>query len=153
MGTFKLARRGMQMYYMRDHDELLRILNLMEHHMEQHAILSIARVTHEINRAYCLALGDESQLPWEDAPNWQRASAIEGVKMHLNNPEATPEDSHKSWMAQKVKDGWVYGEVKDGNAKTHPCMVPYIQLPVEQRAKDYIFRGTVHAIAREMVRP
>ena len=36
---------------------------------------SIARVCHEVNRAYCQALGDDSQPTWEEAPEWQRASA------------------------------------------------------------------------------
>jgi hypothetical protein len=120
---------------------------------EKSLALSIARVAHEVNRAYCTFLGDYTQPLWEDAPNWQRESAVVGVQMHLANPEATPEDSHESWMAQKLKAGWVFGEVKDPNAKTHPCLVPYAQLPPEQRAKDYLFRGVVHAIAREMARP
>lgn len=40
----------------------------------------IARVAHEVNRAYCKALGDDSQEVWELAPQWQRDSAIVGVK-------------------------------------------------------------------------
>lgn len=152
MSIFRFANRGMRHYYTRDRDALERLLVHMEHHMEKSIVLSIARVAHEINRAYCLSQGDESQLPWEDAPNWQRDSAIKGVEMHLANPDATPEDSHKSWMAQKEKEGWKYGAFKDPNAKLHPCMVPYIQLPKDQQAKDYLFRGTVHAIAREMAR-
>lgn len=39
----------------------------------------IARVVHEVNRAYCEALGDTSQPKWEDAPQWQRDSAMLGV--------------------------------------------------------------------------
>ena len=35
----------------------------------------IARVAHEINRAYCASLGDTSQPAWEDAPEWQQQSA------------------------------------------------------------------------------
>lgn len=31
----------------------------------------IARMAHEANRAYCQALGDDSQPAWEDAPEWQ----------------------------------------------------------------------------------
>jgi hypothetical protein len=30
--------------------------------------------------------------------------------------------------------------------------VPFDELPPEQRAKDFIFQGVVHAIAREMAR-
>lgn len=107
-------------------------------------VIAIAKVAHEINRAYCAALGDETQVAWEDAPEWQRASAIAGVEMHLANPDATPEQSHESWLAQKLADGWAYGEVKDAEKKQHPCCVPYDQLPPEQKAKDYLFRAAVH---------
>jgi len=107
----------------------------------------IARVAHEINRAYCLALGDTSQTAWEDAPQWQRDSAMVGVKLHIDNPTAGAQASHESWMAQKLAEGWVYGPQKLPNLKQHPCIVPFGDLPVEQQAKDYIFRAVVHALA------
>jgi hypothetical protein len=110
----------------------------------------IAMAAHEANRAYCLALGDLSQLLWDDAPDWQKDSAIAGVNMHLANPNATPEDSHASWLAEKVAAGWVYGPVKDAEKKQHPCCVPYAELPADQKAKDYIFRGVVHATKRAL---
>lgn len=106
----------------------------------------IARVCHEVNRAYCEALGDQSQPAWADAPEWQKSSAMLGVNLHLDN-DAGPQASHESWWAQKVADGWVYGDTKDAEAKTHPCMVPFDQLPREQQAKDFIFRAVVHALA------
>lgn len=108
----------------------------------------IAQLAHETNRAYCAILGDDSQVPWSDAPEWQRDSAMNGVRLHLENPNAGPDDSHKSWYAEKEAAGWVFGPVKDATLKTHPCMVPYEQLPVEQQVKDYLFRGIVHACAR-----
>lgn len=107
--------------------------------------LRIARTCHEANRAYCAALGDLSQPSWEEAPQWQKDSAVAGVRFHIANPGAGPEASHESWLAQKEADGWVYGEEKDAEAKTHPCMVPFAELPQEQQAKDYIFRAIVHA--------
>jgi hypothetical protein len=51
-------------------------------------------------------------------------------------------------LKEKVDNGWVFGEVKDAEAKTHPCIVPFEQLPVEQQAKDYLFKGIVHALAQ-----
>lgn len=111
----------------------------MTHHVEQ-----LARRAHEINRAYCAALGDYSQPEWEDAPDWQKESARVGVRMHLLNPSATPEDSHASWYAQKEAEGWKYGPVKDASKKEHPCFVPYAELPESQKAKDYLFRAVVH---------
>lgn len=112
-------------------------------------IETIARVCHEANRGYCAALGDNSQLPWDDAPDWQRVSAIAGVQFHLDNPEAGPPGSHQSWYRLKEADGWVYGQTKDAVAKTHPCMVPFEELPREQQAKDFIFTAIVHAMAAE----
>ena len=110
------------------------------------ALETIAKVCHEANRAYCRALGDNSQLAWEDAPGWQRESAVNGVKHALANPDAKPSDSHESWLAEKRAAGWKYGPVKDPERKEHPCFVPYEQLPAEQKAKDFIFL----AIARTL---
>lgn len=109
--------------------------------------VEIARVAHEVNRAYCQALGDNSQPSWEDAPQWQKDSAMLGVMLHTGNPDAGAAASHESWMAQKVADGWVYGPEKQPDLKQHPCIVPFDQLPREQQAKDFIFRGVVHALA------
>ena len=113
---------------------------------------SIARVCHEVNAEYCRAIGDMTQTSWEDAPQWQKDSAILGVELHLNNPDAGPAASHASWMRQKLNEGWTYGPSKDPTKKEHPCIVPFADLPKEQQLKDWIFRGVVHAIAREMVR-
>lgn len=110
------------------------------------SVALIAMVAHETNRAYCQAQGDDSQLAWADAPQWQKDSAQAGVEMHLANPDATPADSHASWLAHKLADGWKYGETKDAEKKEHPCCVAYDELPAEQKAKDYIFRGVVHAV-------
>lgn len=109
-----------------------------------YGIERIARMSHEINRTYCNAIGDDSQVAWEEAPEWQRKSAINGVRFHLANPNSTPKDSHDSWLAEKVADGWVYGPVKSPELKQHPCMLPYDELPIEQRVKDYLFRAVIH---------
>lgn len=109
-------------------------------------ITEIAKIAHEINRAYCLALGDTSQLPWDQAPQWQKDSAVAGVEFHLDNPDASPSASHDNWLSKKTLDGWTFGSVKDEHAKTHPCMTEFEHLPVEQQAKDYLFRQVVHSL-------
>jgi len=106
----------------------------------------IAKVCHEANRAYCQTIGDMSQPTWEDAPQWQKDSAINGVVFHIANPKAGPSGSHENWMAEKVAAGWTHGPVKDPAKKEHPCMVSYDQLPPDQKMKDYIFHGIVHAM-------
>ena len=109
-------------------------------------VLLIAAIAHALNRAYCQAIGDNSQPTWEEAPQWQKDSAVKGVEFHIANPDATPENSHESWLKQKQEEGWKYGPVKDADKKEHPCFVPYAELPEAQKAKDYIFRETVHQL-------
>lgn len=106
----------------------------------------IAAVAHSINAAYCKAMGDNSQKPWDKAEEFQKLSCIAGVNMHLENPDATPEQSHESWLAQKTAEGWAYGEEKDLEKKLHPCFKPYDDLPVEQKAKDYLFKAVVDSL-------
>lgn len=109
----------------------------------------IAKVCHEVNKAYCESIGDMSQPSWEDAPEWQKQSAILGVEFHIENPNSKPCDSHNSWLAQKEADGWKYGVVKDPIKKEHPCFVPYEDLPKEQQIKDYLFIAVVRALEDE----
>ena len=105
----------------------------------------IAQVCHEVNRAYCQALGDFSQPEWKDAPEWQKESARKDVDLHMMG-DFGPEASHLSWMQQKLDDGWKYGPVKDPEKKEHPCIMPFEYLPVEQKAKDFLFRQVVHSL-------
>lgn len=109
----------------------------------------IAQVAHETNKTYCEAFGDFSQPNWSDAPEWQKSSALLGVSLHINNPYAGPDDSHNSWLKQKLEEGWVYGPIKDPERKEHPCICSYSELPKEQQAKDYLFRSIVHSLNKE----
>lgn len=109
-------------------------------------IMRIAKVAHEVNRVYCQSLGDNSQPAWADAPAWQQDSAINGVTAIVTGNVVAPEGSHLSWYAEKVANGWVYGEVKDPVEKTHPCLVPYDELPRAQRLKDDFFFAVVKAM-------
>lgn len=115
-----------------------------------HPLDYTARVCHEVNRAYCASLGDDSQPAWEDAPEWQRSSARMGVELHTLG-DFGPEASHYAWMEEKCNTGWKYGPVKDPEKKEHPCIVPFAELPREQQAKDYIFRAVVHAMRRSTI--
>lgn len=108
-------------------------------------IAAIAQVCHEANFAWCIVHGDTSAFRWERAPEWQRESAIRGVTVALEGVSA--EQQHEAWMADKLAEGWVHGPVKDGAAKTHPCLVAYDALPADQKAKDALFQGVVHALA------
>ena len=109
-------------------------------------VVDIARVCHEANRALQVNQGDPDPSPsWENAPDWQKESAVEGVATALAG--ATPEDLHAAWCRHKYATGWVWGPVKDPIAKTHPCLVDYDRLPADQRDKDKVFRAIVTALA------
>ena len=110
----------------------------------------IARGCHTANRSYCQSIGDDSQPEWESAPEWQKNSAVDGVKFRLANPQSTPADSHANWLRDKERDGWKYGPVKDPVKKEHPCFVSYDQLPEEQRTKDHIFMAVVDGLKAKL---
>lgn len=109
-------------------------------------IQEIARICHEVNRGLCIGLGDNSQPAWEDAPDWQKESAVNGVTAIVEGRVNAPEDSHNGWSREKIEAGWTYGEVKDPAAKTHPCLVPFHDLPPAQQLKDMLFLQTVWAL-------
>lgn len=106
----------------------------------------IARACHQANKVWCEANNDYSQKDWGVADQWQKNSAFMGVKFRLDNPEAKEDAQHNAWMADKLKDGWVYGEVKDTEKKTHPCLVPFEELPEFQQKKDRLFCAIVDAL-------
>ena len=111
---------------------------------------NLAEICHEVNKAYCEALGDMSQESWADAPDWQKQSAVNGVRFHLDNPEASASHSHENWLQEKIDAGWIYGEEKNAELKTHPCVVPFHELPISQQAKDYIFKAIVRSCAKHI---
>lgn len=108
-------------------------------------IMQIAEVCHETNRAFCITIGDISQKSWDEAEEWQRLSAERSVRFAIENPDAPASAQHDAWVADKERDGWKYGPIKDPAKKEHPCIVPYVELPLDQRIKDHLFRSVVRA--------
>lgn len=109
-------------------------------------IEDVAKVCHEANKTLCESLGDQSQVNWDEAPEWQKESAINGVKFQIANPDAPASNSHNNWLALKKVQGWKYGPVKNAEKKEHPCFVPYEELSKEQQAKDHLFKAIVGAL-------
>ena len=109
-------------------------------------VLDIAKVVHELNKAYCECIGDNSQPSWEDAPEWLKKGTINGVIVHLENPDISPSATHDNWLKEKIKEGWKYGQTKNPVTKEHPCCILYEYLPTEHRAKDYIFKQAIDSL-------
>lgn len=106
-------------------------------------IVAIAKLCHEANRVFCQSIDDDSQPSWDDAPYWQKNSALDGVRSLIKNPTFTAQQMHENWIRQKTADGWIYGDKKREKYKTHPCLVRYDLLPDNQKVKDHIFRSVV----------
>lgn len=43
---------------------------------------------------------------------------------------------HEVWAQNRMNEGWTYGERRDDDAKKHPCLVPYEQLPESEKEYD-----------------
>ncbi len=50
--------------------------------------------------------------------------------------ELIAKNVHDVWAKQRIEEGWTYGEVKDSVKKTTPCLVPYEELPEEEKEYD-----------------
>ncbi len=107
----------------------------------------IAQIAHNVNTAYCHAIGDTSAVTWDNASDDQKASMQRGVQFALDNPNATPVLQHEAWLKDKLDAGWKYGPTKDADKKEHPCCLPYDELPTIQKAKDSLFRSIVSQLA------
>lgn len=100
----------------------------------------VARMAHEMLRAWCELNADHALKRWEDAPAWQHESTIDAVRFFSDHPGADDGAMHAAWLDQKLRAGWTVGPVKDAQRKQHPCMVPFDQLPADQQFKDRLLR-------------
>lgn len=114
--------------------------------MQNSKVAAIAMVCHQANKAWCELNGDNSQVDFLVAENWQRESALKGVEFRLSNPDAPESAQHDAWSKDKIDAGWVHGTEKDAEKKTHPCLVPFHELPEFQQKKDKLFCAIVDAL-------
>ena len=50
--------------------------------------------------------------------------------------EEMSKNVHDVWAETRIKQGWTYGEQRNDELKTHPCLVPYEDLPEEEKEYD-----------------
>lgn len=107
---------------------------------------AIAKACHEANRVLTAFVKDvPMQPPWDCCGADMQESCVRGVMFALQHPDATPEDQHNAWVSERLEQGWVLGEVKDVEKKTHPALRPYAELSEGVRLKDAVFRAIVGA--------
>jgi len=104
----------------------------------------IGRVCHEANRAYCIVNNDQALPEWDLLEESYRESTRIGVHAVLEG--STPKESHQNWMKERLYQGWKFGPVLDRERKVHPNLIPYDELPVNQKIKDHLFVNIVKAL-------
>lgn len=50
--------------------------------------------------------------------------------------EQMSKNVHEVWSETRIQQGWTYGEQRNDELKTHPCLVPYEELPEEEKEYD-----------------
>jgi ryanodine receptor 2 len=50
--------------------------------------------------------------------------------------EEMAKNVHEVWSKTRIEQGWTYGKKRDDVLKQHPCLVPYEELPEEEKVYD-----------------
>ena len=50
--------------------------------------------------------------------------------------EQMAENVHEVWAQERIAQGWTYGSQRDDANKKHPCLIPYEDLPEEEKQYD-----------------
>ena len=43
---------------------------------------------------------------------------------------------HEEWSKGRMEEGWTYGKERNDVLKQHPCLIPYEELPEEEKNYD-----------------
>jgi RyR domain len=104
-----------------------------------------AMMIHESIRALQRLVHDPKPAPaWADAPEDMREASRTAARE--GGTGQTPEGSHATWMKGKKLAGWVRGDEKDAERRTHPAMVPFNELPRDQWARDLVVVAVADAL-------
>ncbi len=63
-------------------------------------------------------------------------SSVQLSKDLLKLTELISENIHEVWSHHRISEGWTLGPVRNDKLKTHPCLIPYDQLPDIEKQYD-----------------
>ena len=106
----------------------------------------IALVCHTAIMGLQEVLGDSHPSePFTVSPQQVKDRIIHGVQRARRG--ATPREMHEEWCQYLFSRGWSYGPKRDEQARTHPNLLDYDDLPAGQRVKDELFLDVVMRLA------
>ena len=50
--------------------------------------------------------------------------------------EQIAKNVHEVWAQSRMDQGWTYGEERSDVLKQHPCLIPYEELPEQEKSYD-----------------
>ncbi len=83
---------------------------------------------------------------WEELSEENKRLSTKAVREIYNRPQMTAEQLHNLWMKLKLEDNWECGPEYDSVNKKHPCIVPFVDLPLSERCKDLIWEHLPKAL-------
>ena len=72
----------------------------------------------------------------DDIPEPMDLSLVDLPESLIQLSERIAENVHEVWAKARMDEGWTYGEKRDDIHKKHPCLVPYDELPEEEKEYD-----------------
>ena len=108
-----------------------------------------ARVCHAAHCALQAVQGEPlpTSVNLDDLPPDSRRIVIDGVRAARQGDG--PEQLHDRWVRAMAALGWTYGPERDPAGRRHPNMVPFWDLPPDERDKDELFAANATALARD----
>lgn len=76
----------------------------------------------------------ENKLDYTPEP--MDLSSVDLPESLIQLSERIAENVHEVWAKARMDEGWTYGEKRDDIHKKHPCLVPYDELPEEEKEYD-----------------
>jgi RyR domain len=110
-------------------------------------IEQISKFAYSVLSAYSESIGEKQKSDWKDLHSEKKQTFRRGVDAHMSNPDISEEQAHDLWIDEKLTQGWKWGMEKDEKKKEHPNMVPYNELPENQKAKSTIFKSIVNNLS------
>lgn len=118
-------------------------------------INEVAEGVWDIYSLYCGLIGEEVADDFKDAPKWQKVALKDSVEEVITGSRSgdpiSGEDVHSNWVVGMRDNNWKWGLYLDEKAKTHPAILSYDMLSVDQRSKADLVAAAIKGLAASLI--